>query len=308
MRALNDLISDYLTNCHDKKQLDVKTVKAYSIDLKQFSCFSAKQPISLSFADRDSLNQYVLLLHHQFKPKTVKRKLASLKAFFHYLEFEEILLNDPFRKIDLKFREPQLLPRIIPLHTLQTFLQILYQTAREAKTPFQSKTRTRDIAVCELLFSTGVRVSELCSLRPEHIDFFGQCLRIYGKGAKERMIQITNPDVLNALRNYIKLYRDDIQNCGYFFVNRLGKRLSEQSVRFMINRYASNAGITLHITPHMFRHSFATLLLEKDVDIRFIQRILGHSSINTTQIYTHVSMAKQKDILTSRHPRNFICV
>lgn len=306
MRPLNDLIKNYLTHCRFKKQLDHKTLKAYSIDLNQFSAIFSIQPTEYLFYDRDFLNQYVSLLHQQFKPKTVKRKLASLKAFFHYLEFEEILSKDPFVKIDLKFREPQLLPRTIPLHTLQSFLQILYRTNREARTPSQQKNSARDIAVCELLFATGVRISELCTLRPEHVDFFSQSLRIYGKGAKERMLQIANPNVLNAVQNYLNFYHEDIQNCGYFFVNRLGNRLSEQSVRFMINKYAMSAGIALHITPHMFRHSFATLLLEEDVDIRFIQKMLGHSSITTTQIYTHVSMAKQKDILTSRHPRNFI--
>ena len=97
---------------------------------------------------------------------------------------------------------------------------------------------------------------------------------------------------------------NDIDSCGYFFVNRLQHKLSDQSVRFMINHYAELAGISQHITPHMFRHSFATLLLEQDVDIRYIQRMLGHSSISTTEIYTHVSNSKQKDILVHKHPRN----
>ena len=103
-----------------------------------------------------------------------------------------------------------------------------------------------------------------------------------------------------------KEFKDDIESCGYFFVNRLQHKLSAQSVRFMINRYATLAGISQHITPHMFRHSFATLLLEQDVDIRYIQKMLGHSSISTTEIYTHVSNAKQKDILVNKHPRNLM--
>ena len=99
-------------------------------------------------------------------------------------------------------------------------------------------------------------------------------------------------------------FNNEIELSEYFFVNRINKRLSEQSVRNMINKYSSLAAIKLHITPHMFRHSFATYLLEEDVDIRYIQEILGHSSINITEIYTHVTLAKQKDILTQKHPRN----
>ena len=131
----------------------------------------------------------------------------------------------------------------------------------------------------ELLFATGVRISELCSLKPSDIDLESNNILIYGKGAKERILQIGNPEVISALNLYQETFKDDIESCGYFFVNRLQHKLSAQSVRFMINRYATLAGISQHITPHMFRHSFATLLLEQDVDIRYIQKMLGHSSI-----------------------------
>ncbi len=138
------------------------------------------------------------------------------------------------------------------------------------------------------------------------IDLQSNNILIYGKGAKERIIQLGNQEVIAALVLYQETYRKDVEVCGYFFVNRLRHKLSDQSVRLMINRYAELAGISQHITPHMFRHSFATLLLEQDVDIRYIQRMLGHSSISTTEIYTHVSNAKQKDILIHKHPRNLM--
>ena len=126
---------------------------------------------------------------------------------------------------------------------------------------------------------------------------------VYGKGSKERRIQIGNDDVVKILKEYKKEYEAEIENCGYFFANQSGKKLSDQAVRRMINKYASIAAIDLHITPHMFRHTFATSLLEADVDIRYIQEMLGHSSINITQIYTHVAMSKQRDILINKHPR-----
>lgn len=214
--------------------------------------------------------------------------------------------ENPFTKLDIRFREPKLLPKTIPLHVIQEYLAVIYRQYRMVETVYQKRTILRDIAVNELLFATGVRISELCSLREEDIDLNNGNILIYGKGAKERMIQIGNREVIGVLTEYKKEYLNSIKNCGYFFVNRLRNRLSEQSVRFMINHYVNLAGISTHITPHMFRHSFATLLLEEDVDIRYIQRMLGHSSITTTEIYTHVSISKQKDILTNKHPRNLI--
>ena len=126
---------------------------------------------------------------------------------------------------------------------------------------------------------------------------------INGKGAKERLIHICDEHIITALEKYRLEYDSEIHSCGYFFVNSIGNRLSDQSVREMINKYCQIADIQQHITPHMFRHSFATLLLEENVDIRYIQTMLGHSSINVTEIYTHVAMSKQKDILESKHPR-----
>ena len=220
------------------------------------------------------------------------------------MEYKELLNENPFTKLDIRFREAKLLPKTIPFHSIQTFLSTLYAQKELAESEYQLRCCIRDIAVIELLFATGMRISELCSLKPSDIDFESGNILIYGKGAKERIIQLGNQEVIAALVLYQETFKKDIEVCGYFFVNRLQHKLSEQSVRFMINHYAELAGISQHITPHMFRHSFATLLLEQDVDIRYIQRMLGHSSISTTEIYTHVSSTKQKDILTNKHPRN----
>ena len=131
---------------------------------------------------------------------------------------------------------------------------------------------------------------------------------IKGKGAKERLIHICDDHVITALNKYHSEYDSEIHSCGYFFVNSIGNRLSDQSVREMINKYCQMANIQQHITPHMFRHTFATSLLEADVDIRYIQTMLGHSSINITEIYTHVTMSRQTNILESKHPRKHMNV
>ena len=148
-----------------------------------------------------------------------------------------------------------------------------------------------------------MRISELCNLKSSEVDMHDAVIRIYGKGSKERIIQIGNADVKKLLNSYIAEYGPEIQISGFFFTNANATRLSDQAVRRMINKYCSLASIELHITPHMFRHTFATSLLEADVDIRYIQEMLGHSSITVTEIYTHVALSKQKDILTAKHPR-----
>ncbi len=301
MNNLEEIINNYLNFCEFQKRLDAKTLKAYRIDLKQFQELVRAESIPQLTAD--ILENYISTLHKRCKPRTAKRKIATLKAFFHYLEYKDFITANPLNKIQTKFREPIILPKVIPLHTIETFLSVMYQQKALADSLYQKRCIIRDIAVIELLFATGIRISELCSLRPADINLYDQTVLIYGKGSKERKIQLGNDNVISILHEYQEECHDDIQACGYFFVNRLKRRLSEQSVREMINKYCSLAAIDLHITPHMFRHSFATCLLEADVDIRYIQEMLGHSSIHITEIYTHVAMSKQKDILTTKHPR-----
>lgn len=301
MNNLKIDIENYLEYCRMQKRLDEKTLKAYRIDLQQFS----RQVSITETTELTStiLETYVAKLHQQYAPKTVKRKIASLKALFHYLEYKEIINQNPFNKLQIRFREPVILPKTIPLHTIETLLNTIYAQYHNASSYYKKKTTLRDIAVIELLFATGIRISELCTIPYQNIDLQNNIIVIKGKGAKERLINICDEHAITALTKYRSEFDYEINSCGYFFVNNVGNRLSDQSVREMINKYCRIADIQQHITPHMFRHSFATLLLEENVDIRYIQTMLGHSSINVTEIYTHVAMSKQKDILESKHPR-----
>ena len=301
MNNLDKQISNYLEYCQYQRRLDDKSLKAYRIDLRQF--LQQGTIINISDITTDMLEKYIATLNKEYKPRTVKRKIASIKAFYSYLEYKEYIKKNPFNKVKVKIREPVILPKTIPLHTVETFLAIIYKQRKDANTIYQKRNALRDAAVIELLFATGLRISELCSLRKNDIDLFDQTVLVYGKGSKERRIQIGNDDVIKILKEYKKEYESEIKNCDYFFANQSGKKLSDQAVRRMINKYSSLAAINLHITPHMFRHTFATSLLEADVDIRYIQEMLGHSSINITQIYTHVAMSKQRDILINKHPR-----
>jgi len=303
MFILKEQVKNFINYCNCNKKLSPKTTKAYSIDLEQFIVFSGND------FNKDYLSRYIELLHQKYKPKTVKRKIASLKAFSNHLLYEEIIEQSPFAKTKTSFKEPFILPKTLPLATIQKILSCAYRQLDSTKlTLYRKEEIIRDIAVLELLFATGARVSEICNLKSSDIDLTSRYVKIYGKGSRERIVQIENADVLLALDTYYNSFADRITDKGYFFINRLRNRLSEQSVRFMINKYVKKAKHRGHITPHMFRHSFATLLLEEEVDIRYIQRLLGHSSITTTEIYTHVTSVKQKEILATRHPRNRISI
>lgn len=161
----------------------------------------------------------------------------------------------------------------------------------------------RDIAVLELLFASGMRVSELSNLKSCNINISKGYVKIKGKGNKERIIPIPHNETIEALKQYRDLFSDKIDKEGYFFINRLDQKLSDQSIRLMINKHTKKLNLDQHITPHMFRHSVATLLLENGVDIRYIQNILGHSTITTTQIYAQVNDSANRKILKLRHPR-----
>ena len=300
---LEQQIHSYLLFGRHQKNLNEKTIKAYRIDLKQFAVYLEQGQREIS---KDAISDYIMDMNHRFKPRSVKRKIASLKAFLSYLEEEDLLDENPFHKLRISLREPQLLPKTIPLRTIENLLAAAYKAETTGATPNIRKFALRDCAVMELMFATGLRVSELCQLNVQDMDLVDGIVKIYGKGAKERLVQIGTPEVLVLLTRYHNAFGG--QTAAPFFQNHRGGRLSDQSVRTILNKYTRMIGEPLHVTPHMFRHSFATLLLEEDVDIRYIQQLLGHSSITTTQIYTHVALAKQRDILIHKHPRNRMVV
>ena len=206
----------------------------------------------------------------------------------------------------IKIRESKNLPNVMNIQEIEKIIKSVYKAKQSIKNieSYAYAESIRNIAIIELLFATGARVSELSNLKEEFIDISSGSIKVMGKGNKERTIQVCNKESINAVKEYYTLFREKIKSCGgYYFVNRLNAKLSEQSIRFLVKKHALNAGLQRKITPHSFRHSFATLLLEENVDIKYIQHMLGHSSILTTQIYTHVNNNKQKKILLKSHPR-----
>ena len=307
MLSVQEHITGFISHCQYEKNLSPKTLKAYQIDLRQFAEFLDQDHPNnrIDLVDKHILREYIKIVSVGNKPKTIKRKLATLKAFFNQLEFEDTILVNPFRKIRIRIKEGKILPRTIPHSNIDHLFRTVYALKQDTAVDigYARRALVRDIAVIELLFSAGVRVAELCSLRADNVDLQRMSVKIMGKGSRERMIPLCGDEIVLALCEYETLYRDDIGRSGWFFLNRDGRRLSEQSVRLMIRKFTGLAEIPERITPHMFRHSVATQLLENGVDIRYIQTFLGHSSITTTQIYAQVTDEFQRVAIEGRHPR-----
>ena len=296
MQSLKFLIANYIEVSENIKKLSPNTIKAYRIDLKQFASFTQN-----TLAKKDVIKRYIMHLNQQFAPRSVKRKIASVRAFYHELSINGILKKNPFDKIQIRVHAPKQLPRTIPQQVIHSILQSAYREYGAGK-----QNALRDIMVLELLFSTGLRVSELCSLSKDTFSLGNDGLRllVHGKGNKERVIQLITPELLKLSILYCQTYSHQIQEHGAILYNRNGKRISPQSVQRIINKYLKKLNIQSHITPHMFRNTFATSLLEAGMDIRYIQSLLGHSSISTTQIYTHMTTKQQTVLLTELHPRS----
>lgn len=286
-------ISEYLDFCESQKRLSLETIRAYSNDLNQFKKF-------------DDMKEYVRYLCARYdKSKTIRRKLTCVKSYYRYLENENIIHDNPFNKLYVNIKDSKELPKIISKNDLKKIRNHMLKEKVSAETDYKNEKSHRNLLILELLISTGIRISELCSLRLKQIDIEEQKINILGKGRKERTIYLGNKETLKLLETYIKTYRETREE--YLFVGKDGvSHLEEQSVRLMFRNLPYKMGLEIKITPHMFRHTFATMLLESGVDIRYIQQILGHSSIAVTQIYTHVSMDKQREILTNLNPINQI--
>jgi len=293
----------FIKHCKFEKNLSDKTIKAYSIDLKQFYTFIDSKRIDAFNVNKDIIREYVQILSMKFKVKTVKRKIASLKTFFSFLIEDGFINNTPFSDVKISLKEPLILPRTLSLDEIECIFNNAYdQLNCENNPPYIKRKIIRDLLLLEFLFSTGLRVSEISNLKNTDVDIKSGRIKVNGKGNKQRILYISNSEILNLLSSYFSNYSDDISNCGYFFVNRLHTRLSEQSIRQIVYKYCTV--IDKKITPHQFRHTFATALLDEGVDILIISKLLGHSSISTTQIYTHVSNRKSKQVLNDFHPRN----
>jgi integrase/recombinase XerD len=303
MNTLNAGIEWFLGHCENHRKLSAHTLKAYRHDLKHFREFLARSVTEVPgpAIDRNTIQKWLGEMT-AVKPRTVRRRLATLKSMFSSLERNGNAANNPLVGFRSQVKVGTSLPRTVARPTIRKLLR----SARneKAKTTVGRTREKQEAAIVEALFSTGMRVSELVAMNVGDMDAERLVISVHGKGSRDREI----PIVCEAFRETLFQQRDVRIEAGAMpekplFVNRRGSRMSDQSVRAVLRRHAANIG-SRRITPHMLRHTVATLLLEDGVDLRHIQRLLGHSSITTTTIYVQVSERSQRQVLARRHPRN----
>jgi integrase/recombinase XerD len=277
-------IDDFLHYCAVERQLSDNTLQAYACDLMDFyNWLAPATPVSeLSTA---TLKNYLehMVAERKLAVASVKRRLACLRGFFRrWAELGHV--PDPFNGWRLKLPRRKQLPRALSRNEISSLLSVSQQLLRLED--------RRDIALriaIRIMVSTGVRVGELCGLHVEDISPDGASLRIHGKGSRDRVAYITDIGFRAELQDLVLARRLAAGASAPLFVNRHGNKIKPQSIRLKLRRVAEQAGLPRRVTPHMLRHTAATLLIETGVDIRIVQRLLGHSSIATTEIYTHVS-------------------
>ncbi len=298
MRLNYNHVVAFLDYCQKEKCLSLNTIRAYRNDLNHFFEWLRSEEHCNVCDSVSSL--YLKYLNEHYSPRSVRRKMASSCAMFNYLIDAGSLNLNPFLRVNYKICMPRMLPKTICMGDLEALFSFVKWR--------HDSLYTRDKAIIELLIATGLRVSELVALDVSDYDSKTSTLRVFGKGSRERVIQVESNAAIYSLKHYMGICDNRLGvNCDRpLFLNRFGKRLSDRAVRDIVNKRAKEAGVQAHITPYMFRHTFATLLLEEGVDVRYIQHFLGHSSIKTTEIYTHVSVAKQREVLRLHNPRNVI--
>jgi integrase/recombinase XerD len=292
-------IAAFLTHVWVEKGLSPNTVSAYRRDLLKFDEFGKKKKLTVESVTRDDLVDFLASLYRQkLESRTVARNLVTMRNFFRFTLVQELRTEDP----TLNLESPKIrrsLPGYLRLEEVEKLL---------AQPDEKQPAGLRDRTMLEVLYSTGLRVSELVGLRVMDIDRAAGCVRCIGKGDKERIVPI-GKKALALVGRYLrdarpKLLRDAKQpNVTTLFINRRGGPLSRVGVWKILSAYGRQAGMRAGLTPHMLRHSFATHLLERGADLRSVQLMLGHSDISTTQIYTHVVEERLKQIYRAHHPR-----
>jgi integrase/recombinase XerC len=297
---IEDIIDRFIDYIALERGASPHTCRAYRTDLELFAAFLGEKGLPADVAKIDYLT-IRLYLGHLYQGKRIKRasvvrKLASLRTFFRYLKREGIVEKNPAKMVAIP-KGGRDLPHTLTVDEAFRFLDI-----PDAASPLGS----RDRAILEFLYSSGLRVGELTSLSLHDLDLGGGIVRVMGKGRKERLVPIGSKAV-EALNVYLAR-RGELMEKGtdapqYLFLNHRGGRLTPRSVGRMITKYRLQRGIVKETTPHTFRHSFATHLLDAGADLRGIQELLGHASLSTTQKYTHVSSAKLMEVYDRTHPR-----
>ncbi|MCV6609224.1 MAG: tyrosine-type recombinase/integrase [Amphritea sp.] len=313
---LAECCRQYLTACKHTKRLSLHTLRAYERDLEHLSQF-LKPETKISQIDKKTLKSLIYWLNQgELSQSSIKRRLACLKAMFRWLELEDLLETNPFHKLEVKVKLPHRLPRNIPRQELANLLRCAKLNAglpfkKRYSQPLILRTIQRKnqlnaltaLVALELMIATGIRVGELVSIELEQIFWSEGKIRILGKGHHERYVFMPDRELISLVKSYQQLRKLSHPNHSTLLVNSRGTPASTQFIRKLISQLAENSNLNRHVTPHMFRHSAACELLESGVDIRFVQRLLGHYSISTTELYTHVTDNVLQEQITKANVR-----
>ncbi len=264
------------------------TIKNYSVDLKEFNVFL--KGVSVENVDYLFVRKYLAFLKERgLNVRSISRKLSSLRSFFKFLVKEGLLKINPTDAI-VSPKQEKLLPKFLTEEEVVKLIEASDTSTEKG---------LRDRAIFETLYSTGMRVSELVGMKEDDIDFISSTVKVFGKGKKERLLPIGDRALL-AIRNYLKKRNMDSSR---IFLNKNKKPLSDRGLRKILDTYILKVGLKNHVSPHTFRHSFATHMLNRGADLRCVQELLGHANLSTTQIYTHLTTDKLKSIYEKAHPR-----
>ncbi len=290
-------IAAFLEDCR-ARNLSRTTLQSYQTNLQQFCTFMESQDQKIC---RDSVQAYVSHIQEHFRPTSVNQKIATINLFFTYLTEMHVLQENPLKKLNIHQTQVELPPRTVEAENIASVLRFAYQEKELSKpgTPAHMAT-IRDIAVLELLFYSGMRVSELSALSLKDVNFQTKTVFIAGAGQRCRIVQIDSKEALRALDEYKREFWPEMVVAGSFFVNRLGNPLSVQSVRDMVKRYAKLANVTQPLTPRILRDSVATMLAEEGANLVSLQHLLGHSSVSRTKRY----VTGIEEGIAALHPRN----
>ena len=289
-------VRTFLNYLRVEKGLSDNTIQAYRRDMAKFAAFAGKRGLGTAEVRREHVVDFLGTLYRRnLDSRSVARHLVTIRHFFRFSLTEGVIDDDPAANIESpKFR--QSLPEFLSVDEVDRLLR---------QPDANDTVGIRDKAMIELMYSTGLRVSELCGLRVSDLQMDPGCLRCIGKGNKERLVPVGHK-ALEAVQAYLREARKDLSRgvtSPYLFLNQKGHKLNRIAFWKTLGEYGRKAGLRKALTPHMLRHSFATHLLDRGADLRSVQMMLGHSDISTTQIYTHVVEERLKQVYKAHHPR-----
>ncbi len=288
------VLEEYLEHLLVEKGLSPNSVEAYQGDIESFLGFLKEVGASLDTATPAAVSGYLVFLSSSgLSPATIQRRFSAVRGLYRFMVLEGIIEDDPTLVVDSPKRW-QRLPSVLSIEEVNALLD-----APDTSTPLGA----RDKAMLEMLYATGIRVSELVGLKDEKLEVNKGVIRLGGKGGREREVPV-GMAAWSALKNYLPHRTAMVKNDDpHLFLNRRGRGLTRQRFWQIVKEYALKVGITKPISPHTLRHSFATHLLERGLDLRLLQEMLGHASLSTTEIYTHVASGHLEETYKKSHPR-----